>query len=57
MVGWHHQHNEYEFEKTLGDGKGQGSLGMLWSMGLQSNMTERLNNNIHFPLMRPDYLL
>ena len=26
VVGWHHQLNAYEFEKTLGDGEGQGSL-------------------------------
>ena len=26
MVGWHHRLNEHEFEQTLGDGKGQGSL-------------------------------
>ena len=26
MVGWHHQLNGYEFEQTLGDGEGQGSL-------------------------------
>ena len=26
MVQWHHQLNEHEFEQTLGDGKGQGSL-------------------------------
>ena len=26
MVGWHHQFNEHEFEHTLGDGEGQGSL-------------------------------
>ena len=26
MVGWHHQLNGREFEKTLGDGEGQGSL-------------------------------
>ena len=26
MVGWHHQLNEYEFEKTPGDSGGQGSL-------------------------------
>ena len=26
MVGWHHQLNGHEFEQTLGDGKGQGSL-------------------------------
>ena len=26
MVGWHHQLNAYEFEQTLGDSEGQGSL-------------------------------
>ena len=26
MVGWHHQVNELEFEKTPGDSEGQGSL-------------------------------
>ena len=26
MVGWHHRLNGYEFEQTLGDGEGQGSL-------------------------------
>ena len=26
MVGWHHRLNGHEFEKTQGDGEGQGSL-------------------------------
>ena len=26
MVGWHHRFNEHEFEQTLGDCEGQGSL-------------------------------
>ena len=26
MVGWHHQLNGHEFENTLGDSEGQGSL-------------------------------
>ena len=26
MVGWHHWLNGYEFEQTLGDGEGRGSL-------------------------------
>ena len=26
MVGWHHQLNGHEFEKTLGDSIGQGSM-------------------------------
>ena len=27
MAGWHHQLNGHEFDRALGDGKGQGSLG------------------------------
>ena len=26
MVGWHHRLDGHEFELTLGDGEGQGSL-------------------------------
>ena len=26
MVGWHHQHHGYEFDRTTGDSEGQGSL-------------------------------
>jgi len=26
MVGWHHQLNGHEFEQTMGDSEGQGSL-------------------------------
>ena len=26
MVGWHHRLNGHEFERTLGDGEGQGGL-------------------------------
>ena len=26
MVGWHHRLNNHEFEQTLGDSFGQGSL-------------------------------
>ena len=26
MVGWHHGLNRHEFEQSLGDGEGQGSL-------------------------------
>ena len=35
MVGWHHWFNGPEFEQTLGDSEGQGSLGLLQSMGSQ----------------------
>jgi len=26
LIGWHHRLNGHEFEQTLGDSKGQGSL-------------------------------
>ena len=26
MIGWHHRLNGHEFEQTVGDSKGQGSL-------------------------------
>ena len=36
MVGWYHQLNGHEFEQTLGDNKGQGSLAYCNPMRLQS---------------------
>ena len=36
MIGWHHQFNGYDFEQTPGDGEGQGNLGTLQSIELQS---------------------
>ena len=46
MVGWHRQFNGYEFEWTLGDSEGQGSLACCspWD-GKELDMTEQLNNN------------
>ena len=46
MVGWHHQLNGHEFEQTLGDGDGPGSLACChpWSHK-ESDVTERFNNN------------
>ena len=45
MVGWHHQLNGHEFEQTLGDCEGQGSLAYCspWSYK-ESDMNELLNN-------------
>ena len=45
MVGWHHQLKGHEFQQTLGDGEGQGSLACCspWDHK-ESDMTERLNN-------------
>ena len=46
MVGWHHQLNGHEFEQTLGDSEGQGSLACCSPWGRkESDTTERLNNN------------
>ena len=48
MVGWHHQLNEHEFEQTLGDGEGQGSLVCCSPLDRkESDMTEQLNNKRH----------
>ena len=33
MVGWHHQLNGHEFEQTLGESEGQGSLACRSSLG------------------------
>ena len=44
MVGWHHQLDGHEFEQTLGDGEGQGSLACCSPCGhKESDMTEQLN--------------
>ena len=46
MVGWHHQLNGHEFEKTLGDSEGQGSLACCSPWGCKElDTTERLNNS------------
>ena len=33
MIGWYHQHSRHEFEQTLGDSDGQGSLACCSSWG------------------------
>ena len=46
MVGWHHRLEGHEFEQTLGDGEGQGSLVCCSPWGhKESDMTVGLNNN------------
>ena len=46
MAGWHHRLNGHEFEQTLGDSEGQGSLVYCSPWGhKESDMTSRLNNN------------
>ena len=48
MVGWHHQLNGHEFEQTLGEGEGQGSLACCspWSRK-ELDMTEQGNGLIY----------
>ena len=49
MVGWHHRLNEYEFEKTVGDNGGQGTLECCSPRGCKElDMLQRLNNNISY---------
>ena len=44
MAGWRYQLNRHEFDQTLGDGEGQGSLAYCSSWGCkESDTTERLN--------------
>ena len=44
MVGWHHQLNGQEFEQSLGDGEGQGSLACCSPRGHKDlDATEQLN--------------
>ena len=46
MVGCHHQLNGHEFEQSLGDGEGQGSLACCSPWGCKElDKTEKLNNN------------
>ena len=46
MAGWHHQLDGHEFEQTLGNSEGHGSLECYSSLGYKElNMTEWLNIN------------
>ena len=46
MVEWHHRLNGHEFEQTLGDGEGQGSLASCSPWGRkESDTTSQLNNS------------
>ena len=50
MVGWHHQLNGHEFEQTLGDSEGQGSLVSCSPWGHKElDTTEHLHQAIWLP--------
>ena len=47
MVRWHYRLNEHEFEQTLGDSEGQGSLACCSPWGRKEpDMTKQQNNEI-----------
>ena len=49
MAGWHHWLNGHEFEQTLWDSEGQGSLARCSPWGHnESDMTERLNKFVFY---------
>ena len=56
MAGWHHRLNRHEFEQTLGDSEGQGSLVCCSPWGRKElDTTQQLNKNknnptLHLPL-------
>ena len=53
MVGWHHQLNGREFEQTLGDGEGQGSLACCDPCGhKESDTTYQLNNTTNYEIVK-----
>ena len=58
LVGWHHWLNGHEFEQTLGDSEGQGSLACCRSWGHKdSDKTEQLNNKILTTVPFPVFLV
>ena len=54
MVGWHHQLNGHEFEQTLGNSEGQGSLVCCSPWG---HKVEPLNSGKHFQGFSPSCAL
>ena len=45
LVGWHHRHDEYEFEQALGVGDGQGSLACCGPWGRKELDTTEIELN------------
>ena len=51
MIGWHH--DGHEFEQTLGDSKGQGSLASCSPWGQkESDTIEGLNNDYQIHMLK-----
>ena len=58
MVGWHHRLSRHEFEQTLGDGEGQGSLACCspWSCK-ESDTTERPHSSNNHQAFGSQFLI
>ena len=56
MVGWHHCLNGREFEKTPGDGEGQGNLACCSPWGCKESSTTEGLNNSNTDFLRKDLL-
>ena len=55
MVGWHHRLSGHEFEQTLGDSEGQGSLVCCSPWGHKLvDLNEQLNNSLSYSLESVD---
>ena len=55
MIGWHHRLSGHEFEQTLGDSEGQGSLVCCSPWGHKKlDTAEQLNNNKKAPPRQSD---
>ena len=54
MVGWHHWLNGNEFEQTLGDGEGQGSLACCSPWGRRESDTTVWVNWLNEPQFKKD---
>ena len=54
MVGWHHRLNSHEFEQSLGDSEGQGSLVSCSPWGHKElDTVQRLNNKVRSACQLP----
>ena len=56
MVGWHNRLNGHEFEQTVGDSEGQGSLASAVH-GITKSQTQQQVNNNNCPLPIGQFLL
>ena len=55
-IGWHHRLNGHEFEQTLGDGEGQGSLACCspWGHRVEHDLvSEQQQQNYVMPMGNP----